>query len=223
MPIPPRLVITASQVLWHHFHHGLSGLYVSTATLRMGSAHDLRRSDNPICTYTRRCLLWACKLDAACNGVWCFIVKAFTPPHLPHNLVGYTFLCSQRLEPLLHRFVSQLRHTHHRYFIDPRHIGHTIHLWTAFVGLFSSTAIRWLSADFTELLTRLECKRASRSIREGVSRRYPIVPPFGLPVLLKRNIIDIPCFITTLCYNTYIHHTFRGCKFCTKFCLKATW
>ena len=132
MPIPPRLVITASQVLWHHFHHGLSGLYVSTATLRMGSAHDFRRSDNPICTYTHRCLLWACKLDAACNGVWCFIVKAFTPPHLPHNLVGYTFLCSQRLEPLLHRFVSQLRHTHHRYFIDPRHIGCTTHLWAAF-------------------------------------------------------------------------------------------
>ena len=89
-------------------------------------------SDNPICTYTHRCLLWACKLDAACNGVWCFIVKAFTPPHLPHNLVGYTFLCSQRLEPLLHRFVSQLRHTHHRYFIDPRHIGCTTHLWAAF-------------------------------------------------------------------------------------------
>lgn len=40
----------------------------------MGSAHDLRRSDNPICAYTRRCLLWACKLDAACNGVWCFIL-----------------------------------------------------------------------------------------------------------------------------------------------------
>ena len=78
MPIPPRLVITASQVLWHHFHHGLSGLYVSTATLRMGSALDLQRSDNPICAYTLRCLFWACKLDAACNGVWCFIVKALT-------------------------------------------------------------------------------------------------------------------------------------------------
>lgn len=136
MPIPPRLVITASLVLWHHFHHGLSGLYVSTATLQMGSAHDLPRSDNPICSYTRRCLFWACKLDAACNGVWCFIVKAFTPPHLPHKLVGGRISALERLEPLLHRFVSQSRHTHHRHFIDPRHIGHTIHLWTAFVALF---------------------------------------------------------------------------------------
>lgn len=138
MPIPPRLVITASQVLWHHFHHRLSDLYVSTATLQMGSAHDLRRSDNPICTYTLRCLLWACKLDAACNGVWCFIVKALTPPHLPHKFVRGRISTLERLEPLLHRFVSQLRHTHHRYFIDPRHIGHTIHLWTAFVALFNS-------------------------------------------------------------------------------------
>ena len=132
MPIPPRLVITASLVLWHHFHHGLSGLYVSTATLQMGSARDLPRSDNPICAYTRRCLLWACKLDAACNGVWYFIVKALTLPHLPHNSVSNTFLYCQRLEPLLHRFVSQLRHTHHRYFIDPRHMGYTTHLWAAF-------------------------------------------------------------------------------------------
>ena len=132
MPIPPRLVITASQVLWHHFHHRLSGLYVSTATLQMRSAHDLRRSNNPICAYTRRCLLWACKLDAAFNGVWCFIVKAFTPPHLPHKFVRGHISVFKRLEPLLHRFVSQLRHTHHRYFIDPRHIGRTTHLWAAF-------------------------------------------------------------------------------------------
>ena len=85
-----------------------------------------------------RCLLWACKLNAACNGVWCFIVKALTPPHLPHKFVRGRISTLERLEPLLHRFVSRLRHTHHRYFIDPRHIGHTIHLWTAFVALFNS-------------------------------------------------------------------------------------
>ena len=150
----------------------------------MGSAHDLRRSDNPICTYTLRCLLWACKLDAACNGVWCFIVKAFTPPHLPHKFVRGRISTLERLEPLLHRFVSQLRHTHHRYFIDPRHIGHTIHLWTAFVALFNSrkavALCRLHRASDTSLL---DC--ACRSIREGVSGRYPVIPPFGLSVLLR--------------------------------------
>ncbi len=54
----------------------------------------------------------------------------------PQTWWANAFLRHQRLEPLLHRFVSQSRHTHHRYFIDPRHIGHTIHLWTAFVALF---------------------------------------------------------------------------------------
>ena len=65
-------------------------------------------------------------------NIWCFIEKGLTPPHLPHIFVRERISALERLEPLLHRFVSQSRHTHHRYFIDPRHIGHTIHLWTAF-------------------------------------------------------------------------------------------
>lgn len=28
-------------------------------------------------------------------------------------------------------------HSHHRYFVDLRHIGYTIHRWTAFVAVFT--------------------------------------------------------------------------------------
>ena len=149
----------------------------------MGSAHDLRRSDNPICTYTLRCLLWVCKLNAACNGVWRFITKALTPPHLPHKFVRGRISTLERLEPLLHRFVSQLRHTHHRYFIDPRHIGCTTHLWAAFH--ISITPCLGSSLPTSPGFRHNLLSYACWSIREGVSGRYPVIPPFGLSVLLR--------------------------------------
>ena len=55
------------------------------------------------------------------------------------------------LDPYIRKFVSLLGHSHHEYFIDPRPIGNTIHLWTAFVIIF--IILRLLSADFTELQT----------------------------------------------------------------------
>jgi len=47
-----------------------------------------------------------------------------------------TFLCARHLDPYIRRFVSSLGHSDHRHFIDPRPVGDTIHLWTAFVVLF---------------------------------------------------------------------------------------
>ena len=41
------------------------------------------------------------------------------------------------------------------------------------------TLLRQTSADFTELPTLTITVNASRSIREGVSGRYPLIPPFG--------------------------------------------
>ena len=70
-------------------------------------------------------------------------------------------------------FISGVRlwpifsHTHHRQFIDLRHIGNTIHLWTAFVQLKYLTCLRLLSADFTELYKLLE-------------RAVACSPPFGV-------------------------------------------
>ena len=43
-----------------------------------------------------------------------------------------TFLFPSGLDPYIRKFVSPLGHSHHKYFIDPQHIGSTIHLWIAF-------------------------------------------------------------------------------------------
>ena len=94
----------------------------------------------------------------------------------------YISACSVLLDPYLRKFVRPSGHSNHRYFIDPRHVGDTIHLWTAFVWGFA-TPLRPLSAVFAELLThQVSHIYASRSLRESVSGRYPFIPLFGLSV-----------------------------------------
>ena len=39
------------------------------------------------------------------------------------------------IDPYIRKFVSTFVHSHLEHFIDPRHIGNTIHLWTAFHSL----------------------------------------------------------------------------------------
>lgn len=65
-------------------------------------------------------------------------------------------------------------------------MGSTIHLWTAFVG---PVIIRQL---LTTALNRLQRAlhglipanlTAHRSIKAGVSGRYSVIPPVGIPVL----------------------------------------
>ena len=63
-------------------------------------------------------------------------------------------------------------------------------------------SIRLLSADFTELLTgQFSLSPASRSIKGGVSGRYPVIPPLGLLVLLTFEIfvlLLVPDFVLQL-------------------------
>ena len=76
-------------------------------------------------------------------------------------------------------------------------------------------SIRLLSADFTELLTgQFSFSPASRSIKGGVSGRYPVIPPLGLLVLLTFEIfvlLLVPDFVLQLrrlcsgTSRTYIH------------------
>ena len=104
------------------------------------------------------------------------------------------FLQHLRLDPYIRRFVRHFCHSNHRYFIDPRHIGDTIHLWTAFVWLvIIQQVLRSLFADFTGLQTiRVSSHIACRSIREGVSGRYPFHSTFW--IISSETIRFLPLF-----------------------------
>lgn len=71
-----------------------------------------------------------------------FYSSALTP-----NEWSYTFLYSIRIDAYIRKFVSIFIHSHHRYFMGTRPIGHTSHLWDTFVVF----TLRCLSADFREL------------------------------------------------------------------------
>nr|DAL26734.1 MAG TPA_asm: hypothetical protein [Caudoviricetes sp.] len=89
-------------------------------------------------------------LASACNTVRYFITSIFTLPHIPRRFTVMTFLPYHALDSYTRLFVCCFTsYPHHRQFIDLRHIGHTIHLWTAFDNLM----FRCLSADFNELRT----------------------------------------------------------------------
>lgn len=109
------------------------------------------RSDNPISAYTFRCLLWACQLDGACNAIWFFIYIIFTQPHWLPVYGNYTFLHSISLDPYIRKFVSPLGHSHHEYFIDPRPIDNTSHLWVAFGALLHYGCFQPSSPSFWHL------------------------------------------------------------------------
>ena len=99
----------------------------------------LPRSDSPIFTYALRCLLWAWQLGNAHNTARYFISRIFTLPHCHLIKTVCTFLCSRNIDPYIRSFAGRFRHTHHMHFIDPRPIGYTVHLWTAFVPLLQFT------------------------------------------------------------------------------------
>ena len=95
----------------------------------------LPRSDNPIFAYALRFLLWAWQLDSACNTVRYFTMSNLTLPHYRRTLRTTHFYALLSLDPYIRSFVRRSRHSYHMHFIDPRPIGYTIHLWTAFVPL----------------------------------------------------------------------------------------
>ncbi len=95
----------------------------------------LPRSDNPIFAYALRFLLWAWQLDSACNTVRYFTMSNLTLPHCRRTLRTTHFYALLSLDPYIRRLVRRYRHSYHIHFIDPRPIGYTVHLWTAFVLL----------------------------------------------------------------------------------------
>ena len=99
----------------------------------------LPRSDNPIFAYVLRFLLWAWQLDSACNTVRYFTMSNLTLPHCRRTLRTTHFYALLSIDPYIRSFVRRSRHSHHIHFIDPRPIGYTIHLWTAFVLLSQIT------------------------------------------------------------------------------------
>jgi hypothetical protein len=72
-------------------------------------------------------------LDAACNGIRYFIWTSFTLPHMQSRRITAHFYTARDLDPYIRRFVRYLYHSHHRYFVDPRHMDYTTHLWVDFV------------------------------------------------------------------------------------------
>ena len=104
-------------------------------------------SDLPLFRYS---YLFMPPLGVAYKPVWYFITSIFTLPHIPRRFTVMTFLPYHALDSYTRLFVCCFTsYPHHRQFIDLRHIGHTIHLWTAFDNLM----FRCLSADFNELRT----------------------------------------------------------------------
>ncbi len=123
--------------------------------------------------------------DDACNIVGSFILTTFTCPHT-HRLWRQPYFYDSFVLTRTFRVSSVLStaHSHHRHFVDSRHIGCTIRLRTAF---HSDITILFgqLSADFCELsnTSYIAVIRACRSLRVGVSGRYPIIPPIEISVL----------------------------------------
>lgn len=72
-------------------------------------------------------------LGGTCNAAGIFILTTLTRPHAhrqrrqPHFCGSFVLTRTFRVSSVL--FTA---HTHHRHFIDPRHISRAIHLWTVF-------------------------------------------------------------------------------------------
>ena len=102
-----------------------------------------------------------------------------TDPHLSVR----TFLYGKHLDPYIRGFrQSVVDNSHHRYFVDSRRVICIQYLYRTFVSRVA-TLLRQTSADFIELQTPAFTAGAGRSIREGISGRYPVILPFELSVV----------------------------------------
>ena len=77
---------------------------------------------------------------------------------------------------------SVVDNSHHRYFVDSRRVICIQYLYRTFVSRVA-TLLRQTSADLIELQTPAFTAGAGRSIREGISGRYPVILPFELSVV----------------------------------------
>lgn len=121
--------------------------------------------------------------SCAYNTIGNFITTKFyfSPTYV--RIRTTTFLSLRSLDPYILRFVSSLLklHTHHRYFLDLRHIGNTMHLCTVFHSIICLGCSLPTSAGFKQKDEYTSfCLPQSQG---GVSRRYSIIPPLGISVL----------------------------------------
>lgn len=98
-----------------------------------------------------------------------------------------SFLTYYTLDPYIRIFVSFYKHSHHRYFIDFRHIICISYLQDNFL-INIIIMLGQISADFNGLHTlKFYTFNACRSIKVNVSRRYPIIPFIEILVLQNIN------------------------------------
>lgn len=110
-------------------------------------------SDYPICACTSLGLRFEPASWNAPVTHYGFSYVGFLLDHTCGAYAPYAFLRISPFDPYVRGFVSPFGHSNHRCFVDPRHIGDTIHLWTAFVHVALAAMRRSLSADFTGLQT----------------------------------------------------------------------
>ena len=122
-------------------------------------------------------------LSGTCNTAGSFILTTLTHPHThrrrrqPHFCGSFVLTRTFRASS-----VRSTAHPHHGHFIDPRRIICTPHRWGAFLGLTVRADFRRLPRALGHSAS-LRLHHARRSLRAGVSGRYPIIPPVGISVL----------------------------------------
>lgn len=130
-------------------------------------------------------------LSNACNIAGTFILTTLTNPHV-HRLWRQLHFYSPFVLTRTFGVSSVLltAHSHHRQFIDPRHIGYIAHLWETFVSQgFALGYSHWISVTLCRLpralkpFASLRLQTACRSLRVGISGRYPIILPIEISVL----------------------------------------
>ena len=126
----------------------------------------------------------------ACNDIWIFITTILTHPQTPHLWWELPLGKFKRLDLYIRKYVSALVYTFSPCVFDTRHIGSTVHLWTAFVSDMKYQSYDYslpTSPSFWQWNSLIFI--ANRSISVGISGRYPVILPIRLSVLLSFELL----------------------------------
>lgn len=135
-------------------------------------AGSLPRSDRPIfCINSFRCLLWAFRLDVACNDIWCFITTIFTPPHRFH-FCGIYISAYSSFRPVLSQVRQRLLSFSPWLFFRP----HKFHTQPAPLPTFSRLYVRayFLNSSpyFAPKPFPVHAQRSIRAAFQGVTPSF---------------------------------------------------
>ena len=126
----------------------------------------------------------------ACNDIWIFITTILTHPQTPPLWWELPLGKFKRLDLYIRKYVSALVYTFSPCVFDTRHIGSTVHLWTAFVSDMKDQSYGYslpTSPSFWQWNSLIFI--ANRSISVGISGRYPVILPIRLSVLLSFELL----------------------------------